>query len=74
MPVSGREDDSVGKLYVTNGGLFQLENVDGLTDFNGLRFGRNDGAYGYGKVSGADRASTSTRSGLTAMTTMPTPT
>ncbi|MEM8687990.1 MAG: hypothetical protein AAGF81_11710, partial [Pseudomonadota bacterium] len=49
----GREDGGVGNLFVTNGGLFQLENIDGQTDWNGLRFGRNDGAKGYGTVSGS---------------------
>ena len=50
----GREAGGVGNLNITNGGVFQLENVDGLTDWSTVRFAREDGAQGFGYISGAN--------------------
>jgi T5SS/PEP-CTERM-associated repeat protein len=49
----GRGDGGRGYLSVTNGGVVNIENEDGISDRAFLRLGRENGSYGYGIVSGA---------------------
>lgn len=44
--------DARGLLAVAGGGSARFENVDGQTDLPLLRFGRDNGSYGYGLVTG----------------------
>ncbi len=48
----GRGVGGKGYLSVTNGGVVNVENEDGISDRAFLRLGRDYGSYGYGLVSG----------------------
>jgi hypothetical protein len=58
----GRSGGS-GYLYVTNGGELTIENTDGVTDTPIVHFGRVNGSYGYGLVSGAGSVLNVTQNG-----------
>ena len=49
----GRGTAGRGYLTVSNGGTFTTQNVDTVTDFPFMRFGRDNGSYGYGLITGA---------------------
>ncbi|MFQ5565893.1 MAG: beta strand repeat-containing protein, partial [Paracoccaceae bacterium] len=50
----GRGTAGKGYLTVSAGGTFTTQNVDLVSDHPLLRFGRDNGSYGYGYVSGHD--------------------
>jgi T5SS/PEP-CTERM-associated repeat protein len=60
----GRGYGGRGYLSVTNGGVVNIENEDGISDRAFMRFGRDSGAYGYGIVSGAGSELNLTQNGL----------
>ena len=42
----GRESGSKGYMNITNGGLLEIKNIDGVSDNPGFQIARNDGSYG----------------------------
>ena len=59
----GRESGSNGYLYITNGGLLELSNIDGVTDNPSFQIARNDGSYGRAVVDGLGSEFTITQYG-----------
>jgi T5SS/PEP-CTERM-associated repeat protein len=45
-------DGGTGYLTISNGGQLLVENTDGLTDWPLVRFGHDNGSYGFGLVTG----------------------
>lgn len=60
----GRDAGGRGYLSITNGGVVNIENEDGISDRAFLRFARGADSYGYGTVSGTGSQLNITQIGL----------